>query len=66
MVFRDDDSRLRNSNAPANLAAIRDMAQNLIRIRKGTLSLKANRKAPLGTIAISSVGSLHNRFGRFP
>jgi predicted transposase YbfD/YdcC len=38
MVFRDDDSRLRNGNAPANVAAIRHMAQNLIRARKGTLS----------------------------
>ena len=45
MVFRDDDSRLRNGNAPANFAAIRHMAQNLIQARKGTLSIKANRKA---------------------
>ena len=45
MVFRDDDSRLRNGNAPANFAAIRHMAQNLIRARKGTLSVKANLKA---------------------
>ena len=45
MVFRDDDSRLRNGNAPANFAAIRHMAQNLIRARKGTLSIKANLKA---------------------
>jgi predicted transposase YbfD/YdcC len=45
MVFRDDDSRVRNGNAPANLAAIRHMAQNLIRARKGRLSVKANLKA---------------------
>ena len=45
MVFRDDESRVRNGNAPANLAAIRHMAQNLIRARKGKLSVKANRKA---------------------
>ena len=42
MVFRDDENRLRNGNAPANLAAIRHMAQNLIQARKGTLSVKAN------------------------
>jgi predicted transposase YbfD/YdcC len=45
MVFRDDDSRVRTGNAPANLAAIRHMAQNLIRARKGRLSVKANLKA---------------------
>jgi predicted transposase YbfD/YdcC len=45
MVFRDDENRLRNGNAPANLAAIRHMAQNLIQARKGPLSVKANRKA---------------------
>jgi predicted transposase YbfD/YdcC len=45
MIFRDDDSRGRTGNAPANLAAIRHMAQNLIRARKGKLSVKANLKA---------------------
>ena len=35
MIFRDDESRLRNGNTPANLAAIRHMAQNLIRARRG-------------------------------
>ena len=45
MIFRDDDSRVRNGNAPANLAAIRHMAHNLIRARKGRLSVKANLKA---------------------
>jgi predicted transposase YbfD/YdcC len=45
MIFRDDDSRVRNGNAPANLAAIRHMAHNLIRARKGKLSVKANLKA---------------------
>ena len=45
MVFRDDDSRVRTGNAPANLAAIRHMAHNLIRARKGRLSVKANLKA---------------------
>ena len=45
MTFRDDESRLRNGNAPANLAAIRHIALNLIRSRKGKLSVKANLKA---------------------
>jgi predicted transposase YbfD/YdcC len=45
MIFRDDDSRVRTGNAPANLAAIRHMAHNLIRARKGRLSMKANLKA---------------------
>jgi predicted transposase YbfD/YdcC len=45
MIFRDDESRLRNGNAPANLAAIRHIALNLIRSRKGKLSVKANLKA---------------------
>ena len=45
MIFRDDDSRVRTGHAPANLAAIRHMAQNLIRARKSKLSVKANLKA---------------------
>ena len=45
MIFRDDESRVRNGHAPANLAAIRHMALNLIRARKGKLSIRANRKA---------------------
>jgi predicted transposase YbfD/YdcC len=45
MVFRDNESRLRTGHAPANLAAVRHMAQNLIRARKGKLSVKANLKA---------------------
>ena len=45
MTFRDDESRLRTANAPVNLAAIRHMALNLVRTRKGKLSVKANLKA---------------------
>lgn len=45
MVFHDDECRVRTGNAPANLATIRHIAQNLIRIRKGKLSVKANLKA---------------------
>jgi predicted transposase YbfD/YdcC len=45
MTFRDDESRLRTANAPANFAAIRQMAVNLVRTRKSKLSVKANLKA---------------------
>jgi len=45
MTFGDDEGRLCNVNAPANLAAIRHIALNLIRTRKGKLSVKANLKA---------------------
>ena len=45
MTFRDDESRVRTANAPANFAAIRPMALNLVRTRKGKLSVKANLKA---------------------
>lgn len=45
MTFRDDESRVRTANAPANFAAIRHMALNLVRTRKGKLSVKANLKA---------------------
>lgn len=45
MVFRDDEGRLRTGNAPANLATIRHMAQNLLRRGPGKDSLRVRRKA---------------------
>ena len=45
MVFRDDECRARTGHAPANLATIRHMAQNLIRRASGKESLRLRRKA---------------------
>ena len=45
MTFRDDECRVRTDHAPANLAAIRHMAQNLIRRAPGKESLRLRRKA---------------------
>jgi len=45
MTFRDDECRVRTDHAPANLAVIRHMAQNLIRRAPGTQSLRLRRKA---------------------
>lgn len=45
MTFHHDERRVRTGNAPANFAAIHHMALNLVRTRKGKLSVKANLKA---------------------
>jgi predicted transposase YbfD/YdcC len=45
MTFRDDECRVRTDHAPANLAVIRHMAQNLIRRAAGKQSLRLRRKA---------------------
>jgi len=45
MVFRDDDSRVREGNAAANFAALRHMAHNLARRAPGKMSIRARRKA---------------------
>jgi predicted transposase YbfD/YdcC len=45
MTFRDDECRVRTDHAPANLAVIRHMAQNLIRQAPGKQSLRLRRKA---------------------
>ncbi len=45
MTFRDDECRVRTDHAPANLAVIRHMAQNLIRRASGKESLRLRRKA---------------------
>ncbi len=44
MTFRDDECRVRTDHAPANLAVIRHMAQNLIRRAPGKTSLRLRRK----------------------
>ena len=44
MTFRDDECRVRTDNAPANLAVIRHMAQNLMRRAPGKDSLRLRRK----------------------
>ena len=43
VVFRDDDCRIRKKNAPANFAAVKNMATNLLRNAPGKLSLKSKR-----------------------
>lgn len=45
MTFRDDECRVRTDHAPANLAVIRHMAQNLIRQAPGKESIRLRRKA---------------------
>jgi hypothetical protein len=45
MIFRDDECRVRNDNAPANFAVIRHMAHNLLRNAPGKQSLRLRRKA---------------------
>src|SRR5215208_386662 len=45
MVFRDDECRVRTEHAPANFAAIKHMAQNLLRNASGKSSLRSRRKA---------------------
>lgn len=45
MVFRDDECRVRTDHAPANFAAIKHMAQNLLRNAPGKSSLRSSRKA---------------------
>ena len=45
MVFRDDECRVRTKHAPANFAAIKHMAQNLLRHVPGKSSLRSRRKA---------------------
>jgi predicted transposase YbfD/YdcC len=44
VVFREDFARLRNDNAPANMAIVRHMAINLLRQATPTTSLKNRRK----------------------
>jgi predicted transposase YbfD/YdcC len=44
MTFRDDECRVRTDHAPANLAVIRHMAQNLIRQAPGKQSIRLRRK----------------------
>ncbi len=40
MVFRDDECRIRTRNAPANFAAVKHMAANLLRRAPGKDSLR--------------------------
>jgi len=44
MTFRDDESRVRTDNAPANFTTIKHMAHNLIRNARGKDSLRLRRK----------------------
>jgi predicted transposase YbfD/YdcC len=44
VVFHEDLARLRNDNAPANMAIVRHMAINLLRQATPTMSLKNRRK----------------------
>ncbi len=43
MVFRDDECRIRKTNAPANFATVKHMATNLLRKARGKQSLKSKR-----------------------
>lgn len=44
MVFRDDECRIRNENAPANFTTMKHIAHNLIRLAPGKDSLRLRRK----------------------
>ena len=44
MVFRDDECRIRKANAPANFAAIKHIAANLLRHGHGAQSLRVKRR----------------------
>ena len=44
MVFRDDECRVRNKNAPANFATFRHMAYNIARKAPGKDSIRLRRK----------------------
>lgn len=44
VAFRDDECRVRTSNAPANFTTIKHIAHNLIRKAKGKDSLRMRRK----------------------
>lgn len=44
MVFRDDECRIRKANAPANFAAIKHIAANLLRHGPGKQSLRVKRR----------------------
>jgi predicted transposase YbfD/YdcC len=44
MVFRDDECRIRKNNAPANFAAVKHMASNILRKAPGKESLRVKRK----------------------
>ena len=43
MVFRDDECRIRTNHAPANFAAVKHMASNLLRRGKGKHSMRSSR-----------------------
>lgn len=44
MLFRDDECRIRTANAPANFAAIKTMAANILRQASGKQSLRVKRR----------------------
>jgi len=44
MVFRDDECRIRKNNAPANFAAMKHVASNVLRKAPGKDSLRVKRK----------------------
>jgi len=44
MVFRDDECRVRNENAPANFTTIKHIATNLLRLPNTKDSLRSRRK----------------------
>lgn len=44
MLFRDDECRIRKANAPANFAAIKTMAANILRQAGGKPSLRVKRR----------------------
>ena len=44
MMFRDDECRIRTTNAPANFTTLRHMAQNLCRKSPAKVSMRLKRK----------------------
>ena len=58
MIFRDDESRVRTKNAPANFTTIKHMAHNLIRKAPGRDSLRlSSERSPPGTTTSSQASS---------
>ena len=45
MTFREDESRIRKDNAPANASILKHMALNMLKKTKGRGSIRVKRKS---------------------
>jgi predicted transposase YbfD/YdcC len=66
MIFRDDECRVRTEHAPANFAAIKHMAHNLLRNAPAKAHCAAGARLPAGMMSSWPVLSLGNFFTRLP